>query len=104
MMFNLRHSAVLVLGVVGVALSGAPSSANPHHGYGHHHRPYQDYGYYHRPYPTPRGHGEVVILQPPARYAPPPAYYAPPPGYYAPVPYQRYGYYGRPGVSLNFGF
>ena len=134
MVFSLRHLAVLVLGLVGLALSGAPSSANqqyghgyqsrPHHGYGHqsrpHHgyghqsrpnygygyqpRPNNDYGYYNRPYPTPRGDGEVVILQPPVRYAPPPAYYAPPPGYYAPAPYPRFGYYGRPGVSPNYGF
>ena len=109
MTLKLRHFAVLALGLVGLALPAAPVSAHPQYGHGH----------YPQPYPYPRGHGEVVIIQPPVRYAPPPVYYAPPPVYYAPppayyyapppsyhvpAPYPRYGYYGRPGVSLNFGF
>ena len=101
---KLRHLAVLALGMVGLALMGAPASAHPQYGYG--------YGYHHRPHHPPRGHGEVVIIQPPVRYAPPPIYYAPPPPYYyapapsyhVPAPYPRYGYYGRPGVALNFRF
>ncbi|MCA3344887.1 MAG: hypothetical protein ING24_20935 [Roseomonas sp.] len=111
MALNLRHLALLTFGLVGLALSGAPASAHPQHGYG--------YGYHPRPHYTPRGHGEVVIIQPPVRYAPPPVYfalppvyyapppayyYAPPPSYHVPTPYPRYGYYGRPGVSLNFRF
>lgn len=89
MALKLHHLAVFALGLAGLALSGAPASAHPQYGYGH--------GYYPRPNPYPRGHGEVVIIQPPVRYAPPPVYYAP-------APYPRYGYYGRPGVSLNFRF
>ena len=110
MTLKLRHLAILALGSVGFALSGAPASAHPQYGYGQ--------GYYPQPYSYPRGRGEVVIIQPPMRYAPPPVYYAPPPvyyapppvyyapppAYYAPAPYPRYGYYGRPGVSFNFGF
>ncbi|MCA4918669.1 MAG: hypothetical protein ING82_04535 [Roseomonas sp.] len=109
MALNLRHLALLTFGLVGLALSGAPASAHPQYGYGYHPRPHY----------TPRGHGEVVIIQPPVRYAPPPVYYAPPPVYFAPppayyyapppsyhvpAPYPRYGFYGRPGVSLNFRF
>ncbi len=103
MTLKLRRLAILALGSVGFALSGAPASAHPQYGYGQ--------GYYPQPYPYPRGRGEVVIIQPPVRYAPPPVYYAPPPvyyapppAYYAPAPYPRYGYYGRPRVSFNFGF
>jgi hypothetical protein len=90
--------------LIGLVLSGAAASAHPQYGYG--------YGYHPRPYHPPRGHGEVVIIQPPVRYAPPPVYYvpptayyyAPPPAHYVPAPYPRYGHYGRPGVSLNFRF
>jgi hypothetical protein len=109
MTLKLRHLAVLAFGLAAVSLFGTPASAHPQYGY----------GYYPQPYPYPRGHGEVVIIQPPVRYAPPPVYYAPPPpvyyapppvyyapppAYYAPAPYPRYGHYGRPGVSLNFRF
>jgi len=69
MALKLHHLAALALGLAGLALSGAPASAHPQYGYGH--------GYYPRPNPYPRGHGEVVIIQPPVRYAPPPVYYAP---------------------------
>ena len=101
---KLRYFALLSLGGFGLVLSGAAASAHPQYGYG--------YGYHPRPYHPPRGHGEVVIIQPPVRYAPPPVYYvppptyyyAPPPAYYVPAPYPRYGHYGRPGVSLNFRF
>ncbi|MCA3285662.1 MAG: hypothetical protein ING09_03845 [Roseomonas sp.] len=111
MTLKLRPFAVLALGLVGLALPAAPVIAHPQYGYG--------YGYHPRPHHTPRGHGEVVIIQPPVRYAPPPVYfalppvyyapppayyYAPPPSYHVPTPYPRYGYYGRPGVSLNFRF
>lgn len=108
----LRLFALLALGLVGLALSAATVAAHPQYGHG--------YGYHHRPYHPPRGHGEVVIIQPPVRYAPPPVYYAPPPPvyyapppvyyappppvYYAPAPYPHYGHYGRPGVSLNLRF
>jgi hypothetical protein len=109
MTLKLRHLALLALGFAGLVLSCAPASAHPQYGYGYHPRPHY----------TPRGHGEVVIIQPPVRYAPPPVYFAPPPVYYAPppayyyapppsyhvpTPYPRYGYYRRPGVSLNFRF
>ena len=116
MTLKLRHLAVLALGFAGLALSGAAAIAHPQYGYGYHPRPHH----------SPRGHGEVIIIQPPIRYAPPPVYYAPPPVYYAPppvyyappppyhyapppgyhvpAPYPRYGHYGRPGVSLNFRF
>ena len=108
---KLRYFALLSLGLIGLVLSGATASAHPQYGYG--------YGYHPRPHHPPRGHGEVVIIQPPVRYAPPPVYYAPPPVYYAPpppyyytpppayyvpAPYPHYGHYGRPGVSLNFRF
>ena len=104
MTLKLRHLAVLALGFAGLVLPAAPVSAHPQYGYG--------YGYHPRPHYPPRGHGEVVIIQPPVRYAPPPVYYAPPPpyyyapppSYYVPAPYPRYGHYGRPGVSLNFRF
>ena len=104
MTLKLRHLVLLTFGLVGLALSGAPTSAHPQYSYG--------YGYHHRPHHPPRGHGEVVIIQPPVRYAPPPVYYvpptayyyAPPPAHYVPAPYPRYGHYGRPGVSLNFRF
>ena len=109
MTLKLRDFAALALGLVSLVFSAVPAAAHPQYGYGYHHRP-------HHP---PRGHGEVVIIRPPVRYAPPPVYYAPPPvyyapprpyrytpppAYYAPAPYPRYGYYGRPGVSLNFRF
>lgn len=101
---KLHYFALLSLGLIGLVLSGAAASAHPQYGYG--------YGYHPRPYHPPRGHGEVVIIQPPVRYAPPPVYYvpptayyyAPPPAHYVPAPYPRYGHYGRPGVSLNFRF
>jgi hypothetical protein len=101
---KLRHFGLLCLGLIGLVLSGATASAHPQYGYG--------YGYHPRPHHPPRGHGEVVIIQPPVRYAPPPIYfappppyfYAPPPSYHMPAPYPRYGHYGRPGVSLNFRF
>ena len=111
MTLKLRRLAALAMGLVGLALSSAPSSAHPQYGYG--------YGYHHRPHHPPRGHGEVVIIQPRIRYAPPPVYfapppvysappppyyYAPPPSYHVPAPYPRYGYYGRPGVSFSFRF
>jgi hypothetical protein len=101
---KLRYFALLSLGLIGLVLSGAAASAHPQYGYG--------YGYHPRPYHPPRGHGEVVIIQPPVRYAPPPVYYVPPPRYhypppqvyYVPRPYPHYGHYGRPGVSFNFRF
>ena len=106
MTLKLRLFAVLAMGFVGLVLSAAHATAHPQYGYG--------YGYH-----SPRGRGEVVIIQPPVRYAPPPVYFAPPPVYYvpppryhhappqiyyAPTPYPRYGHYGRPGVSFNFRF
>ncbi len=109
MTLKLRHLAILALGFAGLALSGAAAIAHPQYGYGYHSRPHH----------SPRGHGEVIIIQPPIRHAPPPIYYAPPPvyyvppppyyyapppGYHVPAPYPRYGHYGRPGVSLNFRF
>ena len=61
--------------------------------------------YYHRPAPVYYAPRPVYYAPPPVYYTPPPAYYyAPPPSYHAPAPYPRYGYYGRPGVSLNFRF
>jgi hypothetical protein len=106
MTLKLHLPAVLALGLVGSALSAGQAVAHPQFGYGH--------GYH-----SPRGRGEVVIIQPPVRYAPPPVYYAPPPVYYVPPPryhypppqvyyvprpYPHYGHYGRPGVSFNFRF
>jgi hypothetical protein len=109
MTLKLRYLSVLALGLIGFAVSAASAVAHPQYGYGYHPRPHH----------SPRGHGEVIIIQPPVRYAPPPIYYAPPPVYYAPpppyyyapppayhmpAPYPRYGHYGRPGVSFNFRF
>lgn len=103
---KLHLLALAGLGFTVCALSAAPAVAHPQYGYGygpsHHHRPN-----YH-----PRGQAGIVIMPPPVvyappppvYYAPPPAYYAPPPAYYVPAPYPNYGYYGRPGVSLNFRF
>jgi hypothetical protein len=105
-----RHLALAVLGFAGCALSALPAVAHPQYGYGYGYpAPYQ-----HHPHHYPRGQAGVVIMPPPVYYAPPPpppvyyapppAYYAPPPAYYVPAPYPNYGYYGRPGVSLNLRF
>ncbi|MCA3346139.1 MAG: hypothetical protein INF79_06060 [Roseomonas sp.] len=45
----------------------------------------------------PCGRAGVVIIQPQGRCAPPPSQHLP-------APYPRYGYYARPGGSLNFRF
>jgi hypothetical protein len=106
---KLHLLALAGLGFAVSAISAAPAVADPRHGYGRE----RGYHHYYRPHHHyPRGQAEVLIMPPPVYYAPPPpvyyapppVYYAPPPAYHAPAPYPRYGYYGRPGVSLNLRF
>jgi hypothetical protein len=79
----------------------APSTATPHYGessesvvYRHWRgRPYyRGYAYGYRPYYRP------YAYYGPYSYYGPYAYYGPPYAYYG------YPYYGRPGISLQFGF